>query len=132
MIRLVLHQRNNGDTRDPHLFGPFKKGDQINENAVNNYDSFSDICKRFNATLKKCDKIDFTSIIEFRDAIAHGRLIGDGFNLTIIKFSKSKNKTVKVDFIWNFSENGINDLIEHIGKITNQISIKHLGAKSAP
>lgn len=131
MIRLVLHQRNNGDTSDPHLFGPFKKGDQINENAVNNYDTFSEICKKFNATLNKRDKIDFTSIIEFRDAIAHGRAIGDGLNLTIIKFSKSKNKTVKVEFIWIFSEREINDLIEHIGTITHQISIKHLGAKSA-
>lgn len=132
MIRLILYRRKNGDTRTPDLFGPFKKGDQLNVNAVNNYDSFSDVCKKFNATLKKSEKIDFKCIVEFRDAVAHGRLIGDGSNLKIIKFSKSKNNIVKVDFYWNYSEQEINDLIINIGIITKQISVNHLGAKIAP
>ncbi|WP_395781608.1 hypothetical protein [Aquidulcibacter sp.] len=128
MLRLVLHRRNNGNTQDPQLFRPFTVGEQLTENAVNNYDSFSQVCCKFNSTLKKSEKIDFSRIEKFRNAIAHGRIVGDGNNLTITKFSKSNNKTVRVEFSWTYSEQDLTNLIEELGEATQSISIKHLGA----
>ncbi|MFN9008702.1 MAG: hypothetical protein ACK5WH_06155 [Hyphomonadaceae bacterium] len=128
MLRLVLHRRKGEDTRDPQLLRPLRVGEQLTENAINNYDSFREVCNKFNATLKASEKIDFSRIEKFRNAIAHGRTVGDGINLTITKFSKSNNKSVKVEFSWTYSAQELTDLIEFLGELTRRISVDHLGA----
>lgn len=132
MLRLVLYRRSGGNTRDPNLFKPRTVGEELPDNAIYNYDSFKQICQKFNATLSVTDKIDFSDIEKFRDAIAHGRTMGDDLgNIITTKYSRASGGKVKVEYYNTFTPEAVNSLVERAGSLMKEISIKHLGATVA-
>jgi hypothetical protein len=79
VMRLFL---NGGSTtpdrsRDPgfDLFA-VAVGDNVIENALTNYDSLGQVIKKYNANVSKAMQVD-ESVVELRDAFAHGRILSD-------------------------------------------------------
>ena len=76
-------------------------GTELLENDVTNYDTLGTIVEKFNTVSKQsgAKEIDKT-IIEIRDAFAHGRVSAPAINdqLRLIKFSKPQNGKVKITF----------------------------------
>lgn len=79
------------------------EGDIVPENALTNYDSLLKLIKRYNRHPKILSArltIDET-LVNTRDALAHARISSDNpslYPLKLLKFSKPKNKEVKVTF----------------------------------
>ena len=78
------------------------EGDVVPENAFTNYDSLSQLITKYNnyPKIKSGGLTIDESLVDVRDAIAHGRIAGmkplPPFKL--LKFDKPKNKQVKVTF----------------------------------
>jgi hypothetical protein len=84
-----------------NLYG-MNEGDMVPENAFTNYDSLGQLIEKYNnhpRIILSGLTIDAT-LVDIRDAIAHGRVAGEKplppFKL--LKFDKPKNKRVKVTF----------------------------------
>jgi len=78
------------------------EGDIVPENALTNYDNLGQLIKKYNGHPKISSAgltIDET-LVEIRDAIAHGRVSAPtpSASLTLLKFDKPKNNQVKVTF----------------------------------
>jgi hypothetical protein len=77
-------------------------GDLVSENAFTNYDSLGQIIEKYNNLPKIISSgltIDKT-LIDIRDALAHGRISTDipSTELKLLKFSRPKGKQVEVTF----------------------------------
>lgn len=72
----------------------FPIGTVLPKNELTNYDSLGKLIRRFNAemTVQGRPEID-SSLVEVRDALAHGRVSGaaEDKNLRLLKFSTPKN-----------------------------------------
>jgi hypothetical protein len=79
----------------------FPIGTVLPENELTNYDSLGKLIRRFNAemTVQGRPEID-GSLVEVRDALAHGRVSSDAEDkdLRLLKFSRPKNGKVRVTF----------------------------------
>jgi hypothetical protein len=79
----------------------FPVGTEIPENEITSYDSLGILIKKFNTSVKQkgLTEID-TSLVEIRDALAHGRISAPeiGEQLRLIKFSKPQNGKVQITF----------------------------------
>ena len=78
------------------------KGDIVPESAFTNYDTLRQLIKKYNKhprVLSAGLTIDET-LIDIRDAIAHGRVAAStpSSSLRLLKFGKPKNNQVKVTF----------------------------------
>jgi hypothetical protein len=77
-------------------------GTEFSESDVTSYESLGQLIDRYNSQMRRHGKkeIDET-IVDLRDALAHGRLLGSEPNvssLRLIKFSKPKRGRVRVEF----------------------------------
>jgi len=76
-------------------------GTDLPINAFTNYDSLSDLLKKYNAEMRKAggSLID-ESLIDLRDALAHGRVAmrGDNVDHHLVKFSRPVDNKVRVTF----------------------------------
>ena len=78
------------------------EGDIVPENAFTNYDTLGQLIEKYNGTPKILSAgltIDET-LVEIRDAIAHGRVSAEmpSSSLKLLKFNKPKNGQVRVTF----------------------------------
>ena len=127
ILRVVLHKRSGGDTAESKLFPKVKEGDTLPATIMTNYDTFSQICNKFNATLKRNEKVDFSKIEMFRDALAHGRTTGDGTgSLSTIKYSKVSKGRVTVVFMKIHTLSEIDALVAEMCSLLHNIAAKHL------
>jgi hypothetical protein len=79
-------------------------GTALSVNEVTDYASLAALIARFNARMaSKGAKTLNLALVEIRDAIAHGRVIGtaSGFPLRLVKFSKPNPKSGQVSLIVN-------------------------------
>ena len=79
----------------------FPMGTELPENEMTSYDSLSQLIDKFNTEMKTraLPEIDPT-LVEVRDALAHGRVSASSpnDNLRLLKFDKPKNGRVRVIF----------------------------------
>ena len=78
-------------------------GDQVPINAFSNYDSLGQLVAKFNARVSDAHphlSIDL-AIVDFRDILAHGRVMGQRreSRLQLVKFDKPKNDFVTVTHV---------------------------------
>lgn len=95
-----------------------KEGDRVAENAFTNYDSLSVLIDKYNQN-PKISSTGLTidkSVVDIRDAIAHGRVFGDAPNppMTLLKFSKPMNKRVKVTFSVQLTQEWFNKQLPRV------------------
>lgn len=101
ILRAFLYE-NNKNGNDRFKLDALKEGDILEENAFINYDSLGELINKYNNNPKISSKgltID-KSIVEVRDAIAHGRVFGINPQppMTLLKFDKPIKRQVKVTF----------------------------------
>jgi len=74
-------------------------GTDLSQNEVTDFADLRTLCKRFNRhmSVKKAPELN-VAIVDIRDALAHGRIIGTktGYPLRLIKFSKPASGRVKL------------------------------------
>jgi hypothetical protein len=97
-IRYFLYRRDGEYAAFP------KPGDwQTRETWLTKFISLGDLIKEYNSSLKSHERALFLvtdSVVDLRDAIAHGRLLAPNLNppFSLWKFSRPKNSNVRVDF----------------------------------
>ena len=98
-----------------------KVGESFPINTFTNYDTFREIARKVNA--KSGEQYDFSRIIAYRDAMAHGRVFSadDNFPLTVVKFSKPIGGAVKVEYSQLLSETFLLDMSKEIVKVLTTI-----------
>jgi len=97
-----------------------EEGDRVAENAFTNYDSLNVLIDKYNQNPKILSTgltID-KSVVDIRDAIAHGRVFGDTPHppMTLLKFSKPMNECVKVTFSVQLTQEWFNKQIPRVQK----------------
>jgi len=103
MIRAFLYEKSfppHGPLPKESNLNAFKVGDCLPENAMTCYDSLGDLIDSYNSVAPVANKVD-KSIVQLRDAFAHGRISGLQGNiddLHLMKFSQAKNGQVSVTF----------------------------------
>lgn len=78
----------------------FAVGTELSESELTSYDSLGQLIKKYNKEMKKrgLPLIDET-LVEVRDAIAHGRVSSDiADDMQLLKFSKPANGRVRITF----------------------------------
>lgn len=78
----------------------FTKGEVLPNNAYTNWDTFGKLIRKYNGLpISKGFKIDET-LVEIRDAIAHGRvfLYSETGNIQLVKFTEPRGSEVEVEF----------------------------------
>jgi len=84
----------------------FVKGEIVPENAFTNWDTLSDLIRKYNELpISKGLKIDET-LVDIRDAIAHGRVFAYtplGIN-QLVRFQKPNRNEVEVEFSVSMTE----------------------------
>jgi hypothetical protein len=77
-------------------------GDQIIENAFSNWDTLGELVAKYNDRIKPvdCSLCIDDSVIELRDALAHGRVSAPetSLPLRLLKFTKPRDGQVEVSF----------------------------------
>jgi hypothetical protein len=130
-LRLYLNKKDGKDGIYAMTFLRLNQGAECEENHITDWKTFGILCELFNAHQDVAQKIDFTEIVKLRDAMAHGRVSGDDkANMTVVKFSKPKNKKVKVEYKREYKVEEMNKLIDKINEIGKEITIRG-GAKIA-
>jgi hypothetical protein len=103
MLRNYLQKNSSKSIGTPYgvSFYTYPVDTELPENEITNYDSLGQLINKFNAIMraKKQEELDY-SLVEIRDALAHGRISAQNpeTELQLIKFSKPINGKVKVVF----------------------------------
>lgn len=110
-------ERNGSSYRELKL-DKLKEGDIVAENAFTNYDPLNVLIDKYNRN-PKISSAGLTidkSIIDIRDAIAHGRVFGDTPQppMTLWKFSKPSNKRVTVTFSVQLTREWFNEQLSRV------------------
>jgi hypothetical protein len=99
-LRLVLDRLQNLDGGTEIDLMDLTVGEWVSENYFTNYNTLNQLIKKFNSELRSrglTERVD-DSIVELRDAIAHGRVLAlnpEG-PYRMVKFSQSKDNKVQV------------------------------------
>ena len=105
LLRLFLYKKRSRPhisfVRGQNLTG-LRVGKVLPENAVTDYDSLGKLIRRYNATaVGKVHGLKITDdLVSLRDALAQGRVFvpKTGLPLQLLKFTKPRGKTVRVEF----------------------------------
>lgn len=98
----------------------------VPENAFTNYDTLGQLVKKYNSHPKILSAgltIDET-LVDIRDAIAHGRVSGatPSSSLRLLKFDKPKNHQVKVTFSVLMTKEWFSEQISRVYKAILRVS----------
>ena len=92
------------------------RGDIVSENAFTNYDTLKKLIKKYNNKRKisATDLMIDKTLVEIRDAIAHGRLSAStpSGSLKLLKFSPPEGNQVKVTYSISMTEEWFIEQIE--------------------
>lgn len=123
VLRLFLYSKSGGSNTKALTFLDGPVGREYEDNFITNYMSFGQLCDAFNSHLNRNEKIDFSKIIDLRDAMAHGRVAGDvQGNMSVIKYSKPKQGKVVVEFHRAISVAELEKIIDEINDMTHRVS----------
>lgn len=104
IIRVYLYTIDNSsmNTQQNKDLMDLVEGDEIEDNALTNYDSLNNLIDRFNHDMKIRNSMEYAlnkKLVRLRDLIAHGRVLGkvpDMNRMKLFKFEKPKNGKVIV------------------------------------
>ena len=84
----------------PKKLDDLRVGDEVPVNGFTNGDSLKPMLRRYNEQVRTELQVD-TSIVDLRDALAHGRVSGNSekFPLRLLKFKKTTNRNSKVTLV---------------------------------
>lgn len=108
------------------------KGDLVDITPISDPESLTSVLKKYNAHIAKNRpdlKVDVPTIVNLRDALAHGRVFGFGnpqnassTPLRLLKFAKNpQNKKVKVELCEDMTEQWFNENIQILEKASENI-----------
>jgi hypothetical protein len=127
-LRLYLYRKNGGDNISADNFMTLPINSICDENLITDYKSFGELSNYYNNYQKNEDKIDFTEIVNLRDALVHGRitqnLCGNEWQVFIIKYSRPENGKVTVEYKRTISSTDFEQIVEKIGKLYFEVSLK--------
>ena len=121
-LRLILDKLQNPDGGTKIDLMDLTVGEWISENYFTNYDTLNQLIKKVNSELGShglSERVD-DSIVELRDAIAHGRVLAVNPEgpYRIVKFSPSKDSKVQVVVSLDITK----DWLSHqISRTTNEV-----------
>ncbi len=122
MVRLFLHnvEFNRYGVPAPEVdLNKIEVGDIVPENYFSNYDSLGDLIKEYNNLLSSRKELELCvdeTIVRLRDALAHGRVLGQQPEppQQLYKFEKpSRSHQVRVEQIANLTESELKRYIHH-------------------
>jgi len=106
----------------------FPVGARVPENDLTSYDSLTQLLEKFNSAMRAHGKAEIGgSLIELRDALAHGRVSAaeENENWRLLKFSKAKGGSVQITFSEVMTEawfNGQNmELVDAVRYVHSQL-----------
>jgi hypothetical protein len=111
-----------------------QEGDTCPETYLTNYMTFKELLSKYNKAVDNNLKIlHGDKIVRFRDAMAHGRTVTQTVQqpLTVYKFSKPKNKSVKLEIKQVLSESYLKDISAILHESTD-ILVKALNQQPEP
>jgi hypothetical protein len=97
MLRLYLTKKNS----EPEIGLELEAGDSCPATHLTNYDTFEVLARKYNAIVDANHRLDVSTIVKLRDAIAHGRVTTKTeVPMTVVKYSKPNKTTgaVTVEF----------------------------------
>jgi len=89
-------------------------GDVVPENAITRWDSLSYLIKRYNRAVGDGQLAVDHSLVELRDALAHGRMAASGRNFALVKFSRPFAGRVDVGFREELSKEWMQNQIKRV------------------
>jgi len=128
-LRLYLHQKSGGDKKDFLNYSQAVIGPVLEENPITDYRSFGQLCNALNDLQEENNKLNFSEFIELRDAMAHGRVSGDGLgNMHVIKYARARNGKVTVEYKKQLTQTDFERIIDKMAWLSMEIS-RRMGAK---
>jgi len=126
LLRLFLHNvdaRRYGSPPPEVGLDKIKVGDVVPENYFTNYDSLRDLVKKYNNLVTSQKAPGFCvdeTVVKLRDALAHGRVLGQqpAPPLQLYKFGKPKSHQVTVEYVADLTET---ELAGYIRRLFEQL-----------
>ena len=120
-LRLALNELDSSSKNQNSFsfnFDALNVGELVPENYLTNYDSLKKLIKDANSEFKlrgMSEQVDI-SIVELRDAIAHGRVLSKNPNgpFHLLKFSNPTNGEVKVTVSIKLTQEWVNQQINRL------------------
>ena len=118
-VRAFLYER--GDL--PHQPLPsgtdlhdLKVGDTVPENALTSYDSLGQLVDRYNRAVNDLQLAVDRSVVDLRDALAHGRVSAPltAPNLSLLKFERPKAGSTKVAYYQELSPQWLSEQVKRV------------------
>ncbi len=99
ILRLFLARKAGMGTTEFVQIRGKEVGQSAVENPITDWRTFGTLCADYNKGMPIPERLDFSRIVAIRDALAHGRVLGDeSGNLVVVKYSRPKARTVTVEF----------------------------------
>ncbi|KTB97120.1 hypothetical protein [Pseudomonas sp. ICMP 10191] len=124
LARMYIHEKSY--KAENKSIPPFKINSPVGSthraDPFNNYDTLTTTLKKYNNLNNKAT-VDIDSLVELRDALAHGRILGeiDDDNLRLLKFSKEQNGEVRVTYNETLSKQWFDSNIKKTSEAANTI-----------
>ena len=118
-LRAFLYERND-PPHEPLAPGTdlntMNFGDVVPENAITRWDSLTHLIKRYNRAISNGELAVDPSIVDLRDALAHGRMAAplSGEDLALIKFTRPYGGRVEVGYWEELSKEWMEGQIKRI------------------
>jgi hypothetical protein len=116
VLRAILAQRDLREalTAD-QSFETLAAGDLVRETPLTDYASLGQIIKQFNTVVSADRRIDPT-LVELRDALAHGRVWSSNgsFPLRLLKFDRPKDGSVRVTWATTLTDEWLDQQRERV------------------
>jgi hypothetical protein len=123
ILRLFLARRSGLGTGEIFQSLGLTVGQPAPVNSVTNWQSFGELCRNFNNNYPLSDQLDFSRVLATRDAMAHGRVLGDANGIqTVIKYSKPRGGIAHVEFKQTLSPQYIEALSVEIHTLSRAIT----------
>lgn len=124
-LRLYLFSQTGVSNKKATSFLHGQIGDELDENYITNYMSFSTLCYEYNLVSSPDSKINFDEIVALRDAMAHGRVLGDeNGNMSVIKFSKPKLKKVTIQYYRHIKPSQLAEIVDLLNDLTKIVTAR--------
>lgn len=122
IVKLDEYSASSVSTQLPQV----QEGEQVEWNAFTNSNDLRQTLEKYNKHAPLECRVDVNSIVNLRDALAHGRTFGFGGmkNLRLLKFQrKQDNGKVVVELAQDMNDEWFNLNIEMLGNALNKLTI---------